>query len=77
MRYFSLGAEYSRQKFQEQFQELDNYCRPQLRSEGLSEDYLLIPQATIVESNIRATYFCGSSIQGDTVASKLLFLCLS
>ncbi|XP_011199380.2 uncharacterized protein LOC105223362 [Bactrocera dorsalis] len=65
MRYFRLGAEYSRQKFHE----LDNYCRPQLRSEGLSEDYLLIPQATIVESNIRATYFCGSSIQGDTVAS--------
>ncbi|XP_011186995.2 uncharacterized protein LOC105214977 [Zeugodacus cucurbitae] len=66
MRYFRLGAEYSRQKFQE----LDNYCRPQLRSEGLSEDYLLIPQATIVESNIRATYFCGSSIQSDTVASS-------
>ncbi|XP_039957339.1 uncharacterized protein LOC120772670 [Bactrocera tryoni] len=65
MRYFRLGAEYSRQKFHE----LDNYCRPQLRSEGLSEDYLLIPQATVVESNIRATYFCGSSIQGDTVAS--------
>ncbi|XP_054741161.1 uncharacterized protein LOC129246395 [Anastrepha obliqua] len=65
VRYFQLGAEYSHQKFQE----LDNYCRPQLHSEGLSEDYLLIPQATIEDSNIRATHFCGSSIQGDTVTS--------
>ncbi|XP_036347740.1 uncharacterized protein LOC118757110 [Rhagoletis pomonella] len=66
VRYFRLGAEYNHQKFQE----LDNYCRPQLHSEGLSEDYLLIPQATIVDSNIRATYFCGSSIQGDTITSN-------
>ncbi|XP_067633960.1 uncharacterized protein [Eurosta solidaginis] len=63
--YFNLGAEYSRQKFYE----LDNYCRPQLHSEGLSEDYLLIPQAIIKNSNINATYFCGNSIQGDTVIS--------
>ncbi|XP_004536000.2 uncharacterized protein LOC101455074 [Ceratitis capitata] len=64
-RYFGLGTGYQRQKFQE----LDNYCRPQLAAAGVSEDYLMVPQATIVDSNIRATYFCGDSIQGDIVTS--------
>ena len=46
----------------------DDLCYTSISSPGRSEDYLFIPEATRQSfPNVRATRFCGSSIEGVTV----------
>lgn len=46
----------------------DDLCYTNIVSPGRSEDYLFIPEATRQTfPNVRATRFCGKSIEGVTV----------
>ncbi|XP_065368396.1 uncharacterized protein LOC135960921 [Calliphora vicina] len=49
--------------------ETDEYCYANPTNNGISSDYLMIPQAEIKVTGKRATYFCGDSIQGVEVVS--------
>ncbi|XP_037951576.1 uncharacterized protein LOC119682261 [Teleopsis dalmanni] len=62
--HFQLGSEN-----ESKLMSLDNYCYPQVRSSTKSQDYLLVPQAQIENSDIFATYFCGESLDGAIVRS--------
>lgn len=52
--------------------ETDEYCYANPINDGISSDYLMIPQAEVKASGKRATYFCGDSIQGVEVVSKYI-----
>ena len=63
---FNLGAENLSRNSTEQ---LDNYCYS-----GQVGDYLMVPQSTVklskAGSNQFATFFCGQSIDGNTITSS-------
>ncbi|XP_055919943.1 uncharacterized protein LOC129951683 [Eupeodes corollae] len=52
------------------YTQTDIHCYPQLVTEERVEDYLMIPQAIVEENSVRATYFCGQSINGLNVLSE-------
>jgi len=62
--FFHLGAEYAEKPT---FQ-LDNHCISNLNSD-MSEDYIMVPEATFLNSKLKATYFCGQSLDEDILRS--------
>jgi len=69
--FFHLGAEYAEKPT---FQ-LDNHCISNLNSD-MSEDYIMVPEATFLNSKLKATYFCGQSLDEDILRSEYNILIL-
>lgn len=48
----------------------DSSCYRSDSSGTLDADFLMVPQAKLVESNTRATYFCGAISKDVVISSK-------